>query len=136
MTIKSKISIDVNGNVILEMQGGFDYEYSLPLNTELKKIMDKHSNSNIIIDLNEIDFVGSSGISDFVQAIKDINEVRGNKVKLKNVKSEFKRVFKLYNLDESFTLSEEFTQTVSNAFEESFDNDETENLNQKRTFEN
>ncbi|MFZ4714846.1 MAG: STAS domain-containing protein [Bacteriovoracaceae bacterium] len=134
MTIKSKISIDVNGNVTVEMTGGFNYEYGLPLNKELARIANKHQNINIMIDLNKMEFVGSSGIGDFVATLNQLQNVNNNSIKLINVHSEFQKVFKLYNLDTSFSLSAEIQNELINEF----DNDETDVLapHGKRTFQN
>ncbi len=134
MSIKSKISTDVNGNVVVQMHGGFDYEWGITLNLELQKIAQKHQNRNIIIDLDNMEFVGSSGIGDFVATLNAIQNHNNNSITLINVRSEFQKVFKLYNLDNSFQLSSE----VQVAIEADFDNDETEvqkALN-KRTFQN
>jgi anti-sigma B factor antagonist len=134
MTIKSKISVDVNGNVIVEMQGGFDYEYGLPLNKELARIASKHQNANIMIDLNKMEFVGSSGIGDFVTTLNQLQNVNNNSIRLINVHSEFQKVFKLYNLDSSFVASEQISSEIVSDFE----NDDTEVLatHGKRTFQN
>lgn len=122
MSIKSKISTDVNGNIIIQMEGGFDYEYSLPLTKELKRLAVKNTNKQITIDLDAMDFVGSSGIGEFIATIKDLQHHNNNRFVLVNVNSEFQKVFRLYNLDDSFKLSSE----VVMAIEEAFDNDDTD----------
>lgn len=134
MSIKSKISNDVNGNIIIQMEGGFDYEYSLPLTNELKKISAKNTNKQIMIDLDAMDFVGSSGIGEFINTIKDLQHQNNNRFVLVNVNSEFQKVFRLYNLDDSFRLSTE----VAQAIEEAFDNDDTDlsTITGKPTIEN
>ena len=134
MTIKSKISIDVNGNVNVEMSGGFDYEYGLPLNKELARIADKHANTNITIDLNKMEFVGSSGIGDFVATLNQLQNKNNNSIKLVNVHSEFQKVFKLYNLANSFSITEQVQIEINS----DFDNDDTDVLaaQGKRTFQN
>ena len=64
----------------------------------------------------------------FVDTIKSINK-RRDQIKMSNVKTEFLKVFKLYDVD--------FIEII----EDQFDNDETLNLSQRfigkrRTFEN
>lgn len=68
--------------------------------------------------MHSLDFVGSSGIGIFVETLHILNKNKAQ-IKLSNVKTEFLKVFKLYNFD-AFKL-----------MEQEFDNDETENLNQK-----
>lgn len=134
MTVKSKITTDANGNIIVEMHGGFDYEYSHTLNHELARIVQKHKTANIMLDLNNMDFVGSSGIGDFVETLRVLNRGSDKQIKLINVKSEFKRVFKLYNLEDSFTL--EAQATLMEQIQDQFENDDTEINGKNRTFEN
>lgn len=132
MTVKSKVTTDANGNIIVEMHGGFDYEHSQSLNYELAKIVKKYQTTTIMLDLNFMDFVGSSGIGDFVETLKILNRGCEKQIKLINVKSEFHRVFKLYNLEDSFTISNEIQNTIVQEFE----NDDTEINGKNRTFEN
>ncbi len=132
MSMKSVIQRDSFGNITIRMQGGLDYEYCIPLRDELNEIITKHPQVSITIDLAGMDFVGSSGISHFVETVKIIHKSKGgNGLNLSNVNDEFKKVFKLFNLD-AYEL-----------YEDDFDmnNDQTSHLNtvfgnRKRTFEN
>lgn len=118
MAMKAHIHTDSQGNITVHMNGGLDYENSLPLRLELQELSTKNPTSTITLDMNSLDFVGSSGIGIFVETLHILNKNRAQ-IKLSNVKTEFLKVFKLYNFD-AFQL-----------MEKEFDNDETENLNQK-----
>lgn len=118
MAMKAHIHTDSQGNITVHMNGGLDYENSLPLRLELQELSSKNPTSTITLDMNSLDFVGSSGIGIFVETLHILNKNRAQ-IKLSNVKTEFLKVFKLYNFD-AFQL-----------MEKEFDNDETENLNQK-----
>nr|BDT28669.1 STAS domain-containing protein [Bacteriovorax sp. HI3] len=118
MAMKAQIHTDSQGNIIVHMSGGLDYENSLPLRLELQELSKKNPTCTITLDMHALDFVGSSGIGIFVETLHILNKNR-DQVKLSNVKTEFLKVFKLYNFD-AFKL-----------IEEQFDTDETENLNQK-----
>jgi anti-sigma B factor antagonist len=128
MAMKAQIHTDSHGNIIVHMSGGLDYENSIPLRMELTELSQKNPACTITLDMNALDFVGSSGIGIFVETLHILNKNR-DQVKLSNVKTEFLKVFKLYNFD-AFKL-----------MENEFDTDETENLNQKfgnrkNTFQN
>ncbi len=118
MAMKAQIHTDSLGNIIVHMSGGLDYENSLPLRQELTELSIKNPASTITLDMHSLDFVGSSGIGIFVETLHILNKNKAQ-VKLSNVKTEFLKVFKLYNFD-AFKL-----------MEDQFDTDETENLNQK-----
>ncbi len=128
MAMKAQIRTDSQGNITVHMNGGLDYENSLPLRNELQELSENNPASTITLDMNALDFVGSSGIGIFVETLQILNRNKAQ-IKLSNVKTEFLKVFKLYQFD-AFKL-----------MENEFDNDETENLNQKfgnrkNTFQN
>lgn len=118
MAMKAQIRTDSQGNITVHMNGGLDYENSLPLRLELQNLTQENPASTITLDMHSLDFVGSSGIGLFVETLQILNKNK-SQIKLSNVKTEFIKVFKLYNFD-AFKL-----------IEAEFDSDETENLNQK-----
>jgi len=128
MSLKAMIKTEVNGNLTIHMKGGLNFENTEPLKKTLTAMLLENPAQNITLDMYGLDFVGSSGINYFVDTIKLLNNEK-SRIKLKNVKTEFLRVFKLYDFDAISLL------------EEQFDDDETMELNQKfgnrsKTFQN
>ncbi len=128
MTMKARVSTDALGNITVHMEGDLDFENNSPLQQELESLTKDNPSSTVTIDMHGLEFVGSSGIGMFVDTIRSINK-RREQIKMSNVKTEFLRVFKLYDMD--------FLEII----EDQFDNDETMNLSQRfagkrRTFEN
>ena len=133
MSMKANILRDAMGNITVQMEGDLDYEHSNPLRAELKGLAAENPQARITVDLGGVDFVGSSGICHFVETVQTINtgKQNHNKMSLSNVSGEFKKIFRLYNIDERELIFDQFD----------FDNDETENLQssfgaRRRTFEN
>jgi anti-sigma B factor antagonist len=127
MSISAEVYTDAKGNITVHVTGGLDYENGLPLRTELLSLNQKNPWAVITLDLGKLDFVGSSGIGHFVETIKILNHK--NNLKLANVKSEFLKVFKLYNLN------------VMEFLEEVIESEETEEIsqrfaNRRTTFQN
>lgn len=118
MSMKARVRTDASGNITVHMEGGLDYENSIPLKRELESLTHENPTSTITIDLNSLDFVGSSGIGFFVDTIRILNDKK-DQIKLTNVSNEFVKVFKLYNLDLMGLIIDEF------------DKDETEFISQK-----
>jgi anti-sigma B factor antagonist len=104
--MKANILRDANGNIIVHMQGDLNYDHSLPLRNELQTIATSNPNSKITIDLGAIDFVGSSGICQFVETVKYLKESRKAAVNLSNVKPEFLKIFRLLSLNEADYVAE------------------------------
>lgn len=126
MTIRATIHSNVNGSVTVQMDGDLDYESSQPLRENLQDIQGQYPHSTIYLDMSKVDFVGSSGIGLFVETVRIMNKEK-NGVRLKNVNSEFKKVFRLYTLDAEVLAD--------------FENDDTDLFNvlqgkRNRTFEN
>ena len=133
MSMKANILRDAMGNITVQMQGDLDYEHSAPLRDQLNELSGTNPNAKITVDLGGIDFVGSSGICHFVETVHLINKSKNdyNKMSLSNVSQEFRKIFKLYSIEEAELICEKFD----------FDNDDTEALStqfgaRKRTFEN
>jgi anti-sigma B factor antagonist len=128
MTMKAQIRTDALGNITVHMQGGLDYENTQPLREELMDLTKDNPTAIVTLDLNRLDFVGSSGINHFVDTVKILCK-DSEKIRLSNVASEFVKVFKLYKFEGIEELIEEFND------------DETEHLNykfgnRKNTFQN
>lgn len=128
MTMKARVRTDAHGNITIHMEGDLNYENSSPFKTELISLTQENPTSQITLDMHGLDFVGSSGIGLFVDTIKALNENK-DRIRISNVKTEFLKVFKLYDLD------------LMSVIENEFDTDTTANLSQtfagrKRTYEN
>jgi anti-sigma B factor antagonist len=131
MSLHSKILRDALGNITVHMEGNLNFDHTQPLREELVQIANENPYSKIKIDLGGIDFVGASGIAHFVETIKILNNRPNSSLSLSNVRSEFVKVFKLYELNPGDIEVELFK----------FDEDDTEDMNvefgnRRRTFEN
>ncbi|MFN8370812.1 MAG: STAS domain-containing protein [Bacteriovoracaceae bacterium] len=96
MSMRAKIDTDVNGNIIVRMEGSLDFDNNIPLRHELQRMVTKNPAIKVILDLQGIDFVGSSGIVTFFETVTEINRKK-NSVRLTNVRKEFIKVFKIYD---------------------------------------
>jgi anti-sigma B factor antagonist len=130
--MKANVLRDALGNITVQMSGDLDYENSMPLRRELHELSIDNPHSKITVDLGGVDFVGSSGICHFVETITILNKkkIENTKISLSNVSGDFKKVFKLYTIEEAEIIWDEFDM----------DSDETESMNtqfgnRKRTFQ-
>ena len=128
MSLKAHVRTDSMGNITVHMEGGLDFENNGSIRNELIQLSADNPQSVITIDMFRVDFVGSSGISHFVDTLRILNQ-RKSEIKLSNVKTEFLRVFKLFQFDAYSLLVDQF------------ENDNTDDLSQRfaarrRTFEN
>lgn len=133
MSMKANVLRDALGNITVQMNGDFDFDSCIPLREELRDLAVQNPHAKITVDMGAVDFVGSSGISHFVDTIKLINQNKNeyNKLTLANVSSDFQKVFKLFSPQDIDLIWDQFEM----------ENDETSSMNQsfgnrKRTFQN
>lgn len=100
----------VGDTLVVTMDGKLDFETHLPLRENLSKVLKEAKTDStakkIIVNMEKLEFVGSSGISSFVQTLKEFNSVAPSKPRYCNVKSEFKRVIKAFDNDDGFEFFE------------------------------
>src|SRR5262245_53213063 len=106
-----KTQIKKSGDtVVVSMDGKLDFETSIPLREQLSKLIQPRRTDStpkkIIFDLENLEFVGSSGISSFVQTLKEFNASAPSKPRYCNVGSEFKRVIKAFDEEEQFEFDD------------------------------
>lgn len=91
----------VGDTIIVSMDGKLDFETALPLREDLSKIIRQTktdtSPKKIIFNMENLDFVGSSGISSFVQTLRDFNTASSVKPRYCHVKSEFQKIIKAFD---------------------------------------
>jgi len=122
-----KTNIKKNGDtVVVSLDGTLDFETAAPFREDLAKIIRGPKNApvktdstpkKIIFNLENLEFVGSSGISSFVQTLKDFNRTSDVKTRYCGVKSEFRQIIKAFDESEAF----EFFDNEDRA-KKSFDN--------------
>jgi anti-anti-sigma factor len=107
-----KTHIKKNGDtIIVTMDGLLDFGTHVPLREDLTKLMGQTQSDSvpkkIIFNLENLEFVGSSGISSFVQTLKEFNANSPTRPRYCNVKSEFKKIIKAFDETELFEFFED-----------------------------
>lgn len=107
--------------VVVSMEGKMDFEMQDTLRQSLHDIVadvkkTDQTAAKIVFDMQDLQFVGSSGISNFIQTLKEVSAKTDQKPRYCGVSSEFKRVMQA--LDESKVF--EFYDTQERA-RKSFD---------------
>ena len=97
MSLNAQIRTDALGNITIYMNGDLNHDCNKKLRSEILEISNSHPHSIITIDMHSLDFVGSSGISNFVDLLKYLKDKNPHRFKISNIKSEFLKVFEIYN---------------------------------------
>ena len=103
--MKTKIK-KTDDAIVVSIDGKLDFGSHLPLREDLMKIVRQAKTDSvpkkIIFDFDKLDFVGSSGISSFVQTLREFNATIASPTSYHNVKNEFKQVMRALDDDALF----------------------------------
>tara|TARA_B100000927_G_scaffold288449_1_gene283073 strand:- start:833 stop:1159 length:327 start_codon:yes stop_codon:yes gene_type:complete len=99
MSLEAKIHTDALGDIVVHLYGDLSLEGQKKLNSEITNIKNQHPHSKITLDLNSLDFVGSSSITTFVELLKGWHKKSPHQFHVENIKNEFLKLFEIYNFD-------------------------------------
>ena len=107
--------MDINesnsGNaVIIQPVGRIDTNTSTEFEEKLVEILDR-SETNIVVDLSEIDYVSSAGLRVFLMAAKKIKSLSGNFI-LAAMNDHIKEVFDISGFTPIFTITPDTASAV------------------------
>jgi anti-sigma B factor antagonist len=111
VALRAHIRNDSLGDVTVHLEGDIDFDSIIPLRNEMVQLSDLNPHSKMTFDLNALDFVGSSGIAQFVEILQALKDRKGT-FWIMNLKVEFTRVFKLYGLDISQMSLDQYDPTA------------------------
>ena len=99
------------------LNGFLDFGTAIPLREGLSDLVRQmranKESPQIIFDLQHLEFVGSSGIASFIQALKEFKASSPRPPKFCHVKSEFQRMIRAFDEDLDFDFSEDDSPTVN-----------------------
>lgn len=121
MSLRTRVRVE-GETTIIHVDGWLDYENQDALRQDLLHAVEaSHSKRDsvakkIVVNLENLEFVGSSGITSFVQTLAELGSGAELKPRYCNVKSEFRRMMTAFGDASSF----EFFETEERA-KQSFD---------------
>ncbi|NBV51456.1 anti-sigma factor antagonist [bacterium] len=96
--------------VIFNLEGHLDFETIIEFEQTCTRVLSQGTRPRIIINMQELRFVGSSGINQFVKVLKTINH-KDLKPKIVNVSTEFEKILRaLQSVRNPFDIFENETQ--------------------------
>jgi anti-anti-sigma factor len=104
-----KARIKNQGNsIVLYLDGKIDYETQDSVCALISKTIRQNKTDstpkNIIMNLENLEFVGSTGITQFVQQLKAIHSENQVRPVYAGVKSEFQKIIKAFDSDQQFSF--------------------------------
>ena len=94
--------------IVIEMQGTLHFEGQDPFKEELDHLLKETQRDQvakqIVFDMGELEFVGSCGISHFVDSLRDFNRKAPVRPVFRHVGSEFRRIMEVFDEEELFNF--------------------------------
>ncbi len=95
---------------VVDLTGRLDFETAEPFRETCQEML---RNSKVVFNLSGLSFVGSSGISAFVNTLKELSDQAPVRPRFCHVRTEFQRVFKSTGEDAFPTFEDERTAVKS-----------------------
>jgi len=112
--IKTRIRTE-GDTAIIAVDGQLDVEVQEPLRQRLMNLAGEigvdTGLKKFIFDFENLEFVGSCGITSFVNTLKEFNARSSHRPRYASVASEFQRIIRAFDRDEDF----DFFETVESA---------------------
>jgi anti-sigma B factor antagonist len=97
--IKSELEHEVKGNqLVVQLAGRIAGEASLDLYTQVKNLLEKYQDMNLVLDFKLLEFIDSSGLG-FLVAVNSTLLKQGRKLTLSAVPENLMGLLKITNLD-------------------------------------
>lgn len=110
MKAKIKQNADV---LVLSLEGKIDYETQEEACAVINRAIEKNKTDStpkkIIVSMKDLNFVGSAGITHFVEELKKIHEKTDVTPKYVGVKSEFQKIIKAFDEENEFEFFDDET---------------------------
>ena len=122
MKLKERVLRDAYGNITIHVEGDLNFSHGHRLQESVEEILQENPYIDVNFDLTKAELVGSTGVSHFVDTLNFLKDNHGDRnIKLANVSSYFKRLFKVYNLSSDdlyvdFDLDSEITANMNKKF--------------------
>ena len=104
MNLKAQFQVE-DGITVVEIKGYMDFETAHSVSRSIDEIYRKDQQARVVINLRGLEFVGSSGISNFIKNLRVFNTLKV-KPAYCGVKTEFLRLFRAFEEAEPFEVSE------------------------------
>jgi len=113
LSMKTKIT-NQGDLMIVELSGYLDFETAHPIAQSIEVLYKDNKQAKVIIDMSALEFVGSSGLANFVKNLRVFNKLK-MKPAYFGVKSEFIKLFRVFEEHHPFEVVEDREAAASAA---------------------
>ena len=85
----------IDGVIVIHLKGRLSYEWADIFRANCIKHLTQLQYEKIVFNLSQLSFVGSSGISEFLDTITELSANKSSEIKFCGVTNEFQRIFQI-----------------------------------------
>lgn len=102
MDLKTK---KVKNVIVIYLSGRLDVHLSADVEKEINKIISDEQNCNLLLNLNDVEYMSSSGLRIFVSTMRILKESK-RRLALCNMNAAVKKIFEVVELMDMFDIYE------------------------------
>lgn len=91
--------------VIMNLHGMLDFQSSVKLADNIKKLITSEPSSHLILNLRDVEYISSAGHGIFINTM-NILEKSGLKMVLCNMNNDIRRIFEMVELNDIFIITD------------------------------
>jgi anti-sigma B factor antagonist len=103
----------INNIIVINLTGRLDVQISLNIEKEIYKLIQSEPGYHLLLNLEEVKYMSSSGIRIFVSTMRILKE-NEKKLKLCNLSDSVKKIFEVVELLDMFDVYDSEEEAVKN----------------------
>ena len=96
---------EVGKNIVVILMGRIDVHLASDIEGELNKLIENNLEKNIILNLDDVEYMSSSGLRVFVSLMRNLKET-DRSLKLCNLSNAVRKIFEVVELMDMFEIYE------------------------------
>lgn len=102
---------EVQDDIVIYLKGRLDVHASGDIEKELTKLIDKNPDKNVVINLQDVEYMSSSGLRVLVATMRML-KTNGKALKLCHLNAAVKKIFEVVELMDMFDIFETEEQAL------------------------
>ncbi len=93
----------IDNNVVIYLEGRLDVHLSADIEKEINNLIESDTQSNLLLNLKDVEYMSSSGLRIFVSTMRILKE-KQRKLVLCNMNSAVQKIFEVVELTDMFDI--------------------------------
>ncbi len=108
----SLISRETDRYIVVNLSGRMDVHLASDTENKLNDLIQKHADKNVVLNLEDVEYMSSSGLRVFVSLMRNLKETN-RQLKLSNLSVAVRKVFEVVELMDMFDIFESEEEAIA-----------------------